>query len=103
MNKIRKETGEPGKIYHVRNIIGRENLITSGRMNELAHALWTEYTCLVAKALWLTEGARRHYTKLPGSTASYGDSTQTSTFENHANLLGKLTTIRPEEWLSRYY
>ena len=25
------------------NIIGRENLITSGRANELAHALWTEY------------------------------------------------------------
>ena len=43
------------QIYHVRNVIGRENLITCGRMNELTHALMTEYTCSVAKALWLTE------------------------------------------------
>ena len=34
-----KERGEPGKIYHVRNVIGRENLITCGLTNELAHAL----------------------------------------------------------------
>ena len=53
--KNRKERGEPGKIYHVRNVIGRENLITSRRTNELTHALWTEYTRSVAKALWLTE------------------------------------------------
>ena len=52
--KNRKERGEPGKIYHVRNVIGRENLITCGRTNEFAHAL-TEYTRSVAKALWLTE------------------------------------------------
>ena len=30
-----KERGEPGKIYHVRNVIGRENLWA----NEFAHAL----------------------------------------------------------------
>ena len=36
--KNRKERGEPGKIYHVRNVIGRENLITCGRTNEL---VWT--------------------------------------------------------------
>ena len=53
--KNRKERGEPGKIYHVRNVIGRENLITCGRTNEFAHALLTEYTRSVAKALWLTE------------------------------------------------
>ena len=53
--KNRKERGEPGKIYHVRNVIGRENLITSGRMNELTHGLWTEYTRSIVKALWLTE------------------------------------------------
>ena len=52
--KNQKERGEHGKIYHVRNIIGRENLITCGRANEFAHAL-TEYTRSVAKALWLTE------------------------------------------------
>ena len=44
-NENRKERGEPGKIYHVRNVIGRENLIKSGLTNELAHALWTEYHC----------------------------------------------------------
>ena len=53
--KNRKERGEPGKIYHVRNSIGREKLITSGRTNELAYTLWTEYTCSIAKALWLAE------------------------------------------------
>ena len=37
--KSGKERGEPGKIYHVRNVIGRENLITCGRTNEHAHAL----------------------------------------------------------------
>ena len=39
----------------MRNILGRDNLITFGRTNELAHALLTEYTCPVAEALWLTE------------------------------------------------
>ena len=33
--KNQKEKGEPGKIYHMRNVIGRENLTTSGRTNEL--------------------------------------------------------------------
>ena len=28
----------------MRNVIGRENLITCGRMNELAHAVRTEYS-----------------------------------------------------------
>ena len=52
--KNRKERGEPGKIYHVRNVIGRENLITCGVTNELAHAVWTEYIRLVVLALWPT-------------------------------------------------
>ena len=30
--KNRKETGEPGKIYHVRNVTGREDLIARGRI-----------------------------------------------------------------------
>ena len=44
-NEKSKERGEPGRIYHVRNVIGRENLITCGRTNELAHAVRTEYSC----------------------------------------------------------
>ena len=59
--KNRKERGEPGKIYHVRNVIGRENLITSGRTNELAHAAWTE---LQAMESWAGPGneATKKYT-----------------------------------------
>ena len=49
--KNQKERGEPGKIYHMKNVIGRENLIICGRTNEFAHTLLTEYTRSVAKAL----------------------------------------------------
>jgi len=39
----------------MKNVIGRENLITCERMKDLTHAL-TEYTCSVMKAfMWLTE------------------------------------------------
>ena len=55
MNETSKERREPGKIYHVRNNIGRKNLFTSGRMNELTHVLWTEYIRFVSNALWLTQ------------------------------------------------
>ena len=88
--KNKKESGEPGKIHHMRNVIGRENLITCGQMNELAHALLTEYTLSVVKAfIWLTK--RDHWVTLPGSTASYGERTQTCTFEDHDNLHTYLT------------
>ena len=40
--KIDRKGEEPGKIYYVRNVIGRENLITCGRMNDLTHAVWTD-------------------------------------------------------------
>ena len=50
-----KKRGEPGKMYQVRNVIGRENLITNGQTNGLAHVFRTEYTRSVAKALWLIE------------------------------------------------
>ena len=60
--KNRKERGEPGKIYHVRNVIGRENLITCGWTNELAHAVWTEYSCdsFMADRMGL-DGTMLHY------------------------------------------
>ena len=44
-NEKSKERGEPGRIYPVRNVIGKENLITCGRTNELAHAVRTECSC----------------------------------------------------------
>ena len=43
--KNRKIGEKPGKIYHVRNVTGRENLITCGRTNKLT----------VAKALQQTK------------------------------------------------
>ena len=65
-----KLKGKPGKIYHVRNVVGRENLITSGRTNELAHALWILVS--LRKLYSQQNGTRQHYATLPGSTASYG-------------------------------
>ena len=46
----------------MRNVIGRENLITCGRTNELAHAVRTEYSCdsLMADRMGL-DGTRLHY------------------------------------------
>ena len=51
-NEKSKERGEPGRIYHVRNVIGKENLITCGRTNELTHTVRTECSC---NSLWATE------------------------------------------------
>ena len=61
-NEKSKERGEPGRIYHARNVIGRENLITCGRTNELAHALRTEYSCdsFMADRMGL-DGTMLHY------------------------------------------
>ena len=69
-NEKSKERGEPGRIYHVKNVIGRENLITSGQTNELAHALWL--LVRLRKLYGRQNGTRPHYATLPGSTASYG-------------------------------
>ena len=46
----------------MRNVIGRENLITCGRMNELAHAVQTEYSCdsFMANRMEL-DGTMLHY------------------------------------------
>ena len=61
-NEKSKERGEPGRIYHVRNVIGRKNLITCGRTNELAHAVRTEYSCdsFMADRMEL-DGTMLHY------------------------------------------
>ena len=102
----KKERREPFEIYHVRNVIGRKNLITYGRTNELAHALLHS----VVKVLsgW-HNGTRQHYVALPGSTASYGERTQTCTFENHGNLHAYLTNwpltgaVHSGGWLLKRY
>ena len=46
----------------MRNVVGRENLITCGRTNELAHAVRTEYSCdsFMADRMGL-DGTMLHY------------------------------------------
>ena len=70
-NEKSKERGEPGRIYHVRNVIGRENLITCGRTNELAHAVRTEYSCdsFMADRMGL-DGTMLHYLAVRKATVS---------------------------------
>ena len=64
--------------------------------NEHAHALLTEYTRSVAKALWLTErdstALRYHINWTYGELCrERKPKIQTRTLENHANLLAYLT------------
>ena len=70
-NEKSKERGEPGRIYHVRNVIGRENLITCGRTNELAHVVRTEYSCdsFMADRMGL-DGTMLHYLAVRKATVS---------------------------------
>ena len=65
-----KRKGESLVIIHVRNVTS-ENLIT--RTNSPQNKLWKLYG-------W-QNGTRWHYTTLPGSMVSYGERTQTPTFE----------------------
>ena len=61
-NEKSKERGEPGRICHVRNVIGREDLITCGRTNKLAHAVRTECSCDSFMAVRMgLDGAMLHY------------------------------------------
>ena len=70
-NEKSKERGEPGRIYHVRNVIGREDLITCGRTNELAHAVRTECSCdsFMADRMGL-DGTMLHYLPVWKATVS---------------------------------
>ena len=80
--------GEPGKIYHVRNVMGRENLITCGQMNELAHAVRTKYSCdsFMADRMGL-DGTMLHYLAVWKAMVSVHI---TRTFKDHTNLLAYL-------------
>ena len=55
----------------MRNVIGRENLITCGRTNELAHAVRTEYSCdsFMADRMGL-DGTMLHYLAVRKATVS---------------------------------
>ena len=66
------------------------------RWREMCVNEWTHPRFMDRILAWLGKlscqqnGTRWHYTTLHGSTASYGEGTQTRTFENHANLLAYL-------------
>ena len=99
-NEKSKERGEPGRIYHVRNVIGREDLITCGRTNELAHAVRTEYSCdsFMADRMGL-DGTLLHYLVVRKAMVSV-----------HKPIHSKITLtysltwqVLPGEWLSRRY
>ena len=102
--KNRKERGEPGKIYHVRNVIGRENLITCGRTNELAHTVWTEYSCdsFMANRMGL-DGTMLHYLAVQKATVSVHRPVHSKITLTYTRLPGKLTAVHPRESLSRRY
>ena len=87
------ESGEAGKIYHMRNTTGRVDLNTFGRTNEFAHTLLMEYTCSIVRALLHGDRTGRNGATLQllGSDVSYGKCTQTRTFENNTNLLPYLS------------
>ena len=100
-----KKKWKSGKIYHVRNVIGRENFITCGRVNVLVYALWTEYNRSVVLTLE-QQNVNSQCTTLPSNTAwcwqvytdLYIHLKMTLTY-----LPGKLTAIYREEWLSMHY
>ena len=66
--KNRKERGEPVKLYHMRNIIGWENLITSGQTNESCPRFMDRIYLFRCESFMADNGT--------GSTASYSEHVQ---------------------------
>ena len=97
-NKKSKERGEPGRIYHVRNVISRENLITCGRTNEPSHAVDSTtriHLRFMADRMGL-DGTMLHYLavrKAMVSVHKHVYSKMTLTY----SLPGKLTVALPVE------
>ena len=101
--KNRKERGEPGKIHHVRNIIGIENLITCGRMNELAHAVRTD-TVFNCDSFYMgdLDGTMLHYLAVRKAMVSVHRPVHLK-ITLTTRLPGKLTAVHSGEQLSRHY
>ena len=78
---------EPGKIYHMSNVTGKE--VNYMQANERARPCFIDkFSCesFMANRTGL-DGTIQH---LPGSTASYGKYTQSRTFKNQATFLTHL-------------
>ena len=91
----------------MRNVIGREHLITCGRTNELAHAVRTEYSCdsFMVDRIRL-DGTMLHYLAVRKAMVSVHKPVHSKvTLANGkpTRLPGKLTAVLPGEWLSRRY
>ena len=107
--KKKKERGGPGKIFHVRNVTGRENLITCGWTNELVHVLLTDYALLLVQ-LWKLYGqqnkTRQHYatSESSGKRLAYTntDSVHLKITNFNSGLPYNLIPVLPSEWLLPY-
>ena len=70
---------------------------------------WQNILAQLWKLYGWQNGTRQQYVTLPGSTASYGECTQTCTFEYNGNLHAYLTNwpltgvVHSGEWLSKHY
>ena len=85
----------------MRNVIGRENLITCGRTNELAHAVRTEYSrdSFMADRMGL-DGTMLHYLAVRKAKVSVHKPVHSKITLTYS-LTCKLTPVLPGEWLSR--
>ena len=74
----------------MRNVISRENVITCGRTNELAHAVRTEYSCdsFMADRMGLDSSMLHCLAVRKAMVSVYTN----PYFENHANLLAYLAS-----------
>ena len=100
-----KNLKERGKMYHMRNFNGRENLITCGQTNELPTLCWQNILAQSWKLYGWQDGTRQHYNTSSGSTASYGELTQTCTvhYANMGTSTIRLCSISPLYLLSTLY
>ena len=83
--KLKGKGGEPGKfiMWEVLHV-GKQMNLPTFHWQTILNQLWKLYG--------QQNRTRWHYATLPGSTASYGEHTQTCTFENYADF-NSLTTV----------
>ena len=87
----------------MRNVIGRENLITCGRTNELAHAVRTD-TVFNCDSFYMgdLDGIMLHYLAVRKAMVSIHRPVHLK-ITLTTRLPGKLTAVHSGEWLSKRY
>ena len=86
----------------MRNVIGRENLITCGRTNELAHTVRTEYSCdsFMADRMGL-DGTILHYLAVRKAMVSVHKPVHLKITLTYSLTWQADRCALPGEWLSR--